>query len=350
MKQYSNSPVRSRQLEGLFGWHRALFGAVLASASALGCSDRGAAAWSQPVDLRFVGDVLLDSKPGQLIDDDVDPFAEVGKLLEDADLAVGNLECPVATGGTRKDKRFTFRAKPSSLNAVRKRLDVVSLANNHSGDFGREALTETMHHLDAAGIAHLGAGHTLRDAHRAYIYEKNGVRIALLGYDEFKPRSFEAGADHPGVAWSDDEQVLFDIQRERARGAHVVIPFFHWGWENEPSPSARQRDFARRLIDAGAAAVVGGHPHITQGAETHRGRPIVYSLGNFVFDLLDYPTNARGWGLQLKVDAGGVREWATWAVDIDDNGVPRPNFSVATPCGNRETGVVSECFGLTRAP
>lgn len=331
-------------------WSCSVLCAVLVGWGSSACSDRSSASLSPPVDLRFVGDVLLDSRPGQLIDDQRDPFAAVSALLEEADLAVGNLECPVATSGTRKNKRFTFRAKPSSLRAVHQRLDVVSLANNHSGDFGREALTETMHYLDAAGIAHFGAGHTLRNAHQAYVYEKNGVRVALLGYDEFKPRSFEAGANHPGVAWSDDEQVLFDIQRERASGADVIIPFFHWGWENEPTPSARQRRFARRLIDAGAAAVVGGHPHITQGAETYRGRPIVYSLGNFVFDLLDYPTNARGWGLQLRVDQAGVRDWATWAVDIDEQGVPRPNFGVATPCGDRETDEVRECFGLTRAP
>ena len=116
---------------------------------------------------------------------------------------------------------------------------------------------------------------------------KNGLRIAILGYNEYKPRSFEAGPNWPGVAWSEDSHVLRDIAAARAAGADIVIPFMHWGWERERQPSARQRRLARLMIDAGADAVVGGHPHVTQGDESYAGKPIIYSLGNFVFDGFD---------------------------------------------------------------
>jgi poly-gamma-glutamate capsule biosynthesis protein CapA/YwtB (metallophosphatase superfamily) len=121
------------------------------------------------------------------------------------------------------------------------------------------------------------------------------------------------------------------------------LPFFHWGWENEPGPSARQRELARALIDAGADAVIGSHPHVTQGVEMYRGRPIVYSLGNFVFDLLDQPANAVGWVLQLVVDREGVLRFSTKAVQIDEQGTPHPAPSLPTPCGVRGAGVVSPC-------
>jgi poly-gamma-glutamate capsule biosynthesis protein CapA/YwtB (metallophosphatase superfamily) len=86
-----------------------------------------------------------------------------------------------------------------------------------------------------------------------------GLRVAVLAYNEFKPRSFEAGADWPGIAWSEDSQVVADIRAARAAGADLVIPFMHWGWEREPQASARQRQLARLMIDAGADLVVGGH-------------------------------------------------------------------------------------------
>jgi poly-gamma-glutamate capsule biosynthesis protein CapA/YwtB (metallophosphatase superfamily) len=129
-----------------------------------------------------------------------------------------------------------------------------------------------------------------------------------------------------------------------------VLPFLHWGWENEPGPSARQRELAHALIDAGADAVIGSHPHVTQGAEMYRGKPIVYSLGNFVFDLLDRPENADGWVLELVVDRNGVRRFSTRAVHIDEQGTPAPVAGSATPCGVRGAGVVDAAIqGLVRA-
>jgi poly-gamma-glutamate synthesis protein (capsule biosynthesis protein) len=300
------------------------------------------------VDLAFVGDILLDSAPGQTIAAGGDPFQNVAGILSRVDVTIGNLECPVAAGGQVVDKMFTFRANPATLAKLKSHIDVVSLANNHSGDYGPEALTETMQHLKNSGIPYFGAGLNLTEAHKPYLFERNGIRIALLGYDEFLPRSFEAGPGRPGVAWSEDEQVVLDIRRAREAGADVVVPFMHWGWENETAPSARQRQLAKVMIDAGADAVVGAHPHITQGVEMYRGRPIVYSLGNFVFDLFDKPQNTEAWMLRMTVDQMGVVIWNTVVVRIDDKGMPTPDLSIASPCGRRGEPAATECIGGAR--
>lgn len=123
----------------------------------------------------------------------------------------------------------------------------------------------------------LVAGTILPQRMRLFGLRAKGLRIAVLSYNEYKPRSFEAGPESPGIAWSEDSQVVSDIRAARAAGADLVIPFMHWGWEREPAPDERQRQLAHRMIDAGADVVVGGHPHVTQGAEYYRGKLIVYN-------------------------------------------------------------------------
>ena len=289
---------------------------------------------SETVRLVFVGDIMLDDGPGRVVAAGRDPLAAFADQLRDADYTLGNLECPIATVGQPLDNKiFAFRADPRVLSVLKGRFDALALANNHSGDYGKAAFLETMRHLDAAGIAHFGGGHNLATAHAPLWIERGGLRIAVLGYNEFKPRSFEAGPDWPGVAWSEDSQVLADIRAARAAGADLVIPFMHWGWEREPAPDERQRGLARRMIDAGADLVIGGHPHVTQGAEYYRGKLIVYSLGNFVFDGFDQPPEKLGWLLRLTLDRTGLLRWETRAAQMDDEGTPHPLPGASTPCG-----------------
>lgn len=277
------------------------------------------------VKLAFVGDVMLADGPGRLIAQGRDPFAHVAQRLRQADVRIANLECVVATRGRALDKPWTFRAHPRVLPVLQRHVDVVSLANNHSGDFGREAFTEMLGLLERAGLPQFGGGRNLRAAHRPHVIERHGVRIALLGFNEFFPRHFEAGTDHAGVAWSEDEQVLEGIRRARDElGVDVVIPFMHWGTEGEERANDRQRELARRMIDAGADAVVGAHPHVVQDTEVHRGKPIIYSLGNFVFDGFDSLATRTGWMLFMTVGREGVRQWHVEAVRTDVDGSPHP--------------------------
>ena len=322
--------------------------AVLVLTAAL-CAGAGAQA-GQPraqdtsVRLVFAGDVMLDDGPGRTIAAGGDPLAAFDAVLRDADYTIGNLECPIATTGQPMDSKiFNFRADPRVLPVLQGRFDALAVSNNHAGDYGRGAFVETMQRVKAAGIAVFGGGENLQAAHAPLWIERKGLRIAVLGYNEFKPRAFEAGATWPGVAWSDDREVVADIRAARRAGADVVIPFMHWGWEREPHTSARQQQLARRLIDAGADAVVGGHPHVTQGADTYKGRPIIWSLGNFVFDGFDLPPARIGWVLRMTVDRRGVRAWDTVEAQMDDAGTPAPRWDRYTPCGWRGETTVMRC-------
>ena len=147
-----------------------------------------------------------------------------------------------------------------------------------------------------------------------------------------------------GVAWSEDEQVQHDIAEARRRyRADLVVPFMHWGWENEPVASQRQRRLARLMIDAGADAVVGSHPHVVQDTEEYRGRPIVYSLGNFVFDGFSKDVANTGWLLRLELDREGARAWRTYVAHIDRQGVPHPDPATEGTCWERGQAAPAPC-------
>ncbi|GAA5179679.1 hypothetical protein GCM10025771_22280 [Niveibacterium umoris] len=308
-----------------------------------------ASAQAQTVTLLFAGDLMLDDGPGKTIAAGGDPLAEFDALLRGADFTIGNLECPVATSGKALDnKPWTFRADPSVIRVLKGRFDALAVANNHSGDYGREAFVETLQHVRAAGIVAFGGGANLAEAHTPLWIEQKGLRIAVLAYNEFKPRSFEAGANWAGVAWSEDSHVVADIRAARKAGADFVIPFMHWGWEHEPEPGPRQIALARTMIDAGADAVVGGHPHVTQGASLYRGKPIIWSLGNFVFDGFDTVASTTGWVLRLEFDRQGATAFNVVVAHQDEAGTAHLAKDAA-PCWRRgERKVSLHCGPVVR--
>ncbi len=183
---------------------------------------------STPVSLVFAGDIVLDDSAGEMIRRGEDPFADFAGVFRDADIRIGNLECVIATTGSAGDKNYTFRAHPRTLPVLKQHFDALALANNHSGDFGRPAFSEMLGLLKQSGLGQFGGGHNLSEAHTPLIIERKGIRVALLGYNEFMPRSFEADYNAPGVAWSEDEQVVADIKKARTvYSADLVIPVMH---------------------------------------------------------------------------------------------------------------------------
>jgi poly-gamma-glutamate synthesis protein (capsule biosynthesis protein) len=294
------------------------------------------AATQQSVRLVFAGDSVLDDAAGNLIAQGGDPYAHFSATFANADIRITNLECVIATTGGASDKMYTFRAHPRVIPVLQRHFDALALANNHSGDYGPEAFAQMLTLLDQAGLPQVGGGLNLKQAHAPLIFQRQGLRIAVLSYNEFHPRSFEAGANLPGVAWSEDEQVVADIvAARRVHRADVVIPIMHWGWENEPRANARQRQLARRMIDAGADAVIGGHPHVTQDIDLYRGKPIVYSVGNFVMKETDNDNQRKAWLLQFDIDRQGVKRLDTQGVQIDADGIPGPAPQMQTPCWRR---------------
>ena len=285
-----------------------------------------------PLSLVVVGDIMLEDGPMDAMRKGQDPFAGFARLFAGADIRIGNLECVVATTGSPEDdKPNVFRVHPRALKYIKRHFDAVGLANNHSGDYGHEAFAQMLGLLKHNKIGVYGGGMNLSEAHTPWIIERKGVRVAILGYNEFQPRSFEADTDRPGVAWSEDSQVLRDIRAARTiHKADVVIPVMHWGWE-DPIANDRQRQLARLMIDAGADAVIGGHPHQLQDTERYQGKPIFYSLGNFVFDGFPLPINYIGWALRMELDKTGVQKIEAHVSHIGPTGLPKPGKVLADP-------------------
>ena len=192
----------------------------------------------------FVGDVMLDRQPGKVVARGGDPFKKAAAILEGADIVVANLECVVATGGQRVEKHFTFRADPRCLPLLAKHLDAVSLANNHTCDFGKPALVEMLGRIEGAGLHGFGAGRDEAAAHAPLVLRRKGLRIALLAYNGIDSREAEAGPGTPGLAWLEERRAAADIRAARAN-ADVVIAFLHWGNQFEPRPTEGQRRLAR---------------------------------------------------------------------------------------------------------
>ena len=274
----------------------------------------------------FVGDVMLDNGPGHWIGLEKDPFERCKGLLEGADLRVGNLECVLGDEGSRRSKPYVFRAAGGSERFLKRHFDAVSLANNHSLDYGPEGLVGCMEILDKVDLPYFGGGRNLKESRRPLVLERKGKRIALLGFNEFYAEEYAAKKKQAGNTPLNPDWVIADIKKSRNElQCDVVIPFFHWGEELESQPRPDQRELAQRCIEAGATAVVGAHPHIPQTIDYHRGKPIVYSLGNFVFDYYaGDPEVWLGWVATLDISDSGEVDLRIDAVEMDPAGIPTP--------------------------
>lgn len=305
---------------------------------------------SKTIDLAFAGDIMLADTPGERISLGEDPFGDFADVFRKVDLAIGNLECVVATTGEPFDKPYVYRAHPRVLELVQKHLGVVCLANNHTGDFGHAAFLEQLRLLEQKKIQYVGGGRDCVHARQPLIVDRNGMRVALLAYNDFKPRAFEAGPNWPGVAWAVDAQITADIEAARTiHKADFVIPMLHWGWEYEAA-NDRQKQLARLMIDAGADLIVGGHPHVTQEVEYYKGKLIIYSIGNFIFDGFEPGPSRIGWVLRTRIGKQQLVAWDTLVAKIDDRGLPALQAEVQSPAGTTADKPIIERCGLKDSP
>jgi poly-gamma-glutamate synthesis protein (capsule biosynthesis protein) len=234
------------------------------------------------VTLMFGGDVTLSKQVKRRLDGDWGAALAQFPEARSVDLAMVNLENPITDATTKRSgKRFNFKAEPESVEALRAGgIDIVTLANNHTMDYNRSGLADTLTALDQAEIHAIGAGDDITEARRPKIMEVKGQRIAYFGY--YNAHWHAATEGQAGTNPRDNDTLAADIQAVRDQVDWVVVNF-HWGEELARYPAPYQREIGRRAIDAGADLVVGHHPHVLQGAEVYKDRAIVYSLGNFIF-------------------------------------------------------------------
>ncbi|MBU0927646.1 MAG: CapA family protein [Spirochaetes bacterium] len=270
------------------------------------------------------GDILLARTPGKRAAERGYRylFEGVRDLVSEADIAFANLETPASYLGMPypgKPENVTFRADPATLfGAAWAGFDVLSLANNHSTDYGPRALGETLDFIDLLGMSRCGAGADIDEARRPAVVTRDGARFAFLAYAEpiwsvvearksfdrtrtaraeerlhgpLPPPPPPSAPDAPraraaGVAPAVPADMLADIARVRRElSPDYLFVSVHWGDEHQHLPNSFQRSLGRAAIDAGATAVLGHHPHVLQSIERYNDGLIIYSLGNFIFDM-----------------------------------------------------------------
>jgi poly-gamma-glutamate synthesis protein (capsule biosynthesis protein) len=244
----------------------------------------------------FVGDMMFDRyiRQQSLWRGYDAVFAKTTPLLEIADTVVANLEGPitaspsVSMGSVYPDPHnFVFTFPPTiAKELARFNFGAVSLANNHSTNFGRTGIEETKQYLSAAGVAYFGDPY---GGAVSTVLTLKGQKIALVGFNQF------GGPNVP--------KVVEEINRLQSTVDWVVV-IAHWGVEYESEPNADQIEWAHKFVDAGADLVIGAHPHVIQSKEMYRGIPIYYSLGNFIFDQYFSPAVRCGLILETIFEVG----------------------------------------------
>lgn len=237
----------------------------------------------------FTGDVMLQYCTGIYANEGINGI--ISEYLEqemvNADMTVINNEFPFSNGGTpAPDKQFTFRVDPIYTSVLQDMgVDVASLANNHALDYGQDALLDTFVALNNEGIPYVGAGQTKEEAEKAVFVESGGRTVGVLSASRVIPvESWNIENSQPGLFCTYDSTRMVQRIKEIEKECDYVVVFVHWGIEREAYPEEYQRNLAKQYIDAGADLVVGNHSHVPQGIEYYKGVPIVYCLGNFIFN------------------------------------------------------------------
>lgn len=217
------------------------------------------------------------------------PWTKVSSYFTEDDLTIVNLETSVTTGGKKwPNKQFNFRSNPNSIDGmVKSGVEVATLANNHVLDYGYEGLLDTLKTLDSYNIKYTGAGKNKKDAISGIIVEEKGVKIGILAFSRIIPDvKWYATKNRAGLVSGYDPYVNEMTKRiaEMKKEADIVILSIHWGVERSTTPRKQEINLAKKAIDSGADIVVGHHPHVLQGIQVYKGKPIFYSLGNFVFN------------------------------------------------------------------
>ena len=240
-------------------------------------------------------------------------FGRLIPLIREADISFANLELPLSHDGKPAPEKILLRGAPEMAGALTEAgFDVMAFANNHVLDYGEDAFAETMSLMDSLGVALVGGGMNLAQARKPVLIKRGNLTIGFLAYCSVIPRGFEATAGDPGVnpirahtayrpwrdlseypgtppridTWAEPAHLARmkrDIRNLRKK-ADLVVVNHHWGTSMTHEVMDFEREIAHASVDAGADLVLGGHPHVLQAVEFHKGAPIVYSMGNLIFD------------------------------------------------------------------
>ena len=210
------------------------------------------------------------------------------KIMTSSDVMIANSEFTVSSRGAKiPNKMYTFRAKKERLSIYDEMgVDMVTLANNHVYDYGADAFLDMLDAFNEYKIPHIGAGHNIEEAKKPFYFIINGYKFAFVSATRAEKFILTPGATdtEPGVFRCYDPTDMINLIKELRPNNDYVIPIIHFGRENSHSLEDEQVSGAKAYIDAGADMVVGHHAHTLQGIEIYNDKPIIYNLGNFLFN------------------------------------------------------------------
>lgn len=257
------------------------------------------------VSVTITGDILLDRGVRKVIEQKgadavFSPF--VDSVFQSSDIVIGNLECPATKIKEPSFKQFIFRAEPEWLFTLKRHgITHLNLANNHSVDQGRAGLVDTRENVVSAGIIPIGAGHTMEEAARPVLLTSSPRKVYVLASLQLALENFAYLSEKPSVSQEDFDTLVERVRHLRSSEPDsYIIVTLHWGGEHTLQPVTIQRVRAHQLIDAGADALIGHHTHTLQTIEEYKGKPIYYSIGNFIFDQRK-PVNTKACMVKLTI-------------------------------------------------
>ena len=257
------------------------------------------------VTLAFGGDIMLDrgvkNSVNKNFNGDYSALFEKLEILKKSDIVFANLEGPVSDTGKDRGNLYSFRMNPSVAPALKGAgFSVLSVANNHVGDWGREAYIDTLAHLRENEILYTGGGTDMQEAEQPTVIEKYGIKIGYLGFSDVGPEWMKASEDKAGLLLANNPR-FDEIIGKASKLVDYLVVSFHFGEEYQTKYNARQEYLAHRAIDAGAKIIIGTHPHVVEDTEVYKNGFIAYSLGNFIFDQGFSENTMQGMLLEIKL-------------------------------------------------
>jgi len=253
--------------------------------------------YREEITLTFAGDILFDSHYAIMANmlqrgGDITTCFDEGlmEIMTGSDIFMVNNEFPYSNRGEPlPEKQFTFRADPEyASKLIDIGVDLVSLGNNHINDHGLDAIMDTFDTLEEAGIPYVGAGRNLEEASKPYYFEIEGVKVAFVCATQIErlgnPDTVAATANSPGVLRCLDPSHFIEVIKEAKENADFVVAYIHWGTESEDNIDWLQQEQAPMYVDAGADLIIGDHPHVLQKIEVINSVPVLYSMGNYLFN------------------------------------------------------------------
>jgi len=267
------------------------------------------------VTMAFAGDIMLDRGVKDSViknfNDDYSAIFENLNVFKNSDIAFANLEGPASDQGTNKNNLYSFRMDPDVIPTLEGAgLSILSVANNHIGDWGIPAFTDTLARLQENELQYTGGGLTKTEADTPTIIEKYGMKIGFLAFSDVGPNDMAAKDTAPGLPAQAGILLASDpnfdsIVKNAAKQVDFLVVSFHFGDEYQTTHNERQAELAHEAVDDGAKIVIGSHPHVVEDTEVYKNSYIAYSLGNLVFDQSENADTMQGMILEIKLNKDG---------------------------------------------